>query len=135
MDFTYPLTGTVTIITLFIYAWMAIQVGKSRGKHEVPAPQSNGPDEFLRALRVHENTMEGLILFLPALWLFALSFGDMWAAIVGVFYPIGRILYAKGYYAAADKRSRGFLIGFSATIVLLIGSLIGFALSAAAIYL
>jgi glutathione S-transferase len=135
MDFTYPLTGTVTVITLFVYSWMAIQVGKSRGKHDVPAPQSNGPDEFLRALRVHENTMEGLILFLPALWLFALSFGDIWAAIVGIFYPIGRILYAKGYYAAAEKRSRGFLIGLTATFVLLIGSLIGFAMSAAAIYL
>jgi len=135
MDFIYPLTGIVTVITLFIYVWMAIQVGKSRGKHDVPAPQSNGPDEFRRALRVHENTMEGLLLFLPAVWLFALSFGDMWAAIVGIFYPVGRILYARGYYAAADKRSRGFLIGLTATLVLLIGSLIGFVLSAANIYL
>ena len=135
MDFTYPLTGIVTVITLFVYAWMAVQVGNSRGKHDVPAPQSNGPDEFLRVLRVHENTIEGLILFLPALWLFALSFGDMWAVIVGIFYPVGRILYARGYYAAADKRSRGFLIGLTSTFILLIGSLVGFVVSALNLYL
>jgi len=111
MDFTYPLAGIVTVITLFIYMWMAVQVGKSRGKHDVPAPQNTGPDEFLRALRVHENTVEGLLLFLPALWMFALTFGDLWAGLIGLFYPLGRIIYAQGYYQAADKRSRGFMIG------------------------
>lgn len=135
MDFTYPLSGIVTVVTLFIYMWMAVQVGKSRGKHDVPAPQNAGPDEFLRALRVHENTVEGLLLFLPALWMFALTFGDLWAALVGLFYPLGRIVYALGYYQAADKRSRGFMIGLISTMILLIGSLIGFALSAVTLYL
>lgn len=135
MDFTYPLSGIVTVITLFIYMWMAVQVGKSRGKHDVPAPQNSGPDEFLRTLRVHENTVEGLLLFLPALWMFALIFGDLWAALVGLFYPLGRVIYAKGYYEAADKRSRGFMIGLISTAILLIGSLIGLGLSAAALYL
>ncbi|MCE7999584.1 MAG: MAPEG family protein [Rhodobiaceae bacterium] len=135
MDFTYPLSGIVTVVTLLIYMWMAMQVGKSRGKHGVPAPQNTGPDEFLRALRVHENTVEGLLLFLPALWMFALTFGDLWAALVGLFYPLGRIVYALGYYQAADKRSRGFMIGLISTIILLIGSLVGFALSAATLYL
>ena len=46
------------------------------------------------AVRVHLNTIEGLLLFLPALWLFALTVSDLYAAAVGVFYPVGRILYA-----------------------------------------
>lgn len=135
MDFTYPLSGIVTVITLFIYMWMAVQVGNSRGKHDVPAPQNTGPDEFLRTLRVHENTVEGLLLFLPALWMFALTFGDLWAALIGLFYPLGRVIYAKGYYEAADKRSRGFMIGLISTAILLVGSLIGFVLAAATLYL
>ncbi len=135
MDFLYPLSGIVTVATLLIYMWMAYKVGRARGEHDVPAPQNTGPDAFLRALRVHENTVEGLILFLPALWMFALTFGDLWAALVGLFYPVGRVIYALGYYEAADKRSRGFMIGFISTCILLIGSLIGFILSIANLYL
>lgn len=135
MDFAYPLSGIVTVITLLTYMWMAVQVGKSRGRHDVPAPQNTGPDNFLRTLRVHENTLEGLIIFLPALWMFAVMFGDLWAALVGVFYPVGRIVYARGYYAAADKRSRGFMIGLFSTMILILGSLIGFLLAAANTYL
>lgn len=124
MSFAYPLTGLVTILSLIVYFYMAMQVGKARAKHNTPAPAMTGPDEFMRALRVHENTMEGLILFLPVLWLFALSGHDLWAACVGIFFPIGRVLYAKGYYEAANKRSTGFTIGLAAIAVLTIGSAI-----------
>ena len=122
MSFAYPLTGLVTILALIVYFYMSMTVGKVRTKLNVPAPAMSGPDEFMRALRVHENTMEGLILFLPALWLFAATTHDLWAAAVGVFYPIGRILYAQGYYQAANKRGTGFMIGLVSTAILLIGS-------------
>ena len=125
MAFAYPLTGLVTIFVLFVYFWMALQVGKARQRFEVPAPHMDGPEDFLRVLRVQGNTTEGLILFLPAIWLFALTIGDGWAALVGVFYPIGRIVYALGYYREALKRSTGFTIGIASTVILLIGALIG----------
>ena len=67
MSFAYPLTGLVTVITLIVYFWMGIKVGGVRTKLNVPAPTMTGPDEFMRALRVHENTMEGLLIFLPLL--------------------------------------------------------------------
>lgn len=135
MDFTYPLTGIVTIVSLLIYVWMAMQIGKARGQHSVPAPLTDGPEDFLRVLRVHGNTMEGLILFIPAVWLFAVTIGDTWAALVGVAFPIGRLVYARGYYAAADKRSTGFLIGFVSTIILLLGSLGALTMAAIGLYL
>lgn len=134
MSFAYPLTGLVTVLTLIVYFWMALNVGKVRTKLNVPAPATSGPDEFMRTLRVHENTMEGLLLFLPALWLFALTTHDLWAAVVGVFYPVARIVYARGYYEAAGKRSLGFTIGIIATGLLLLGSLIELILSAVATY-
>ena len=124
MSFAYPLTGIVTLLTLMVYFRMALKVGQARSKHDVPAPTMTGPDEFMRALRVHENTMEGMLLFLPSLWLFALTTHDVWAAVIGIFYPIGRLLYARGYYEAANKRSRGFMVGIITTVVLLLGALI-----------
>lgn len=132
--FQYPLTALVTLISLFTLFWMAVQVGKARGKYEVKAPKHDGPDDFLRVMRVYENTLEMLMLYLPALWIFALTISDMWAAIIGIFFPIGRMVYARGYYQAADKRTTGFQIGFFATILLLIGAVIGALHAAYAIY-
>tara|TARA_R110002110_G_scaffold289_2_gene1146 strand:- start:87 stop:494 length:408 start_codon:yes stop_codon:yes gene_type:complete len=134
MSFAYPLTGIVTLLSLLVYFRMAMKVGQMRSKHNTPAPVMSGPDEFMRALRVHENTMEGLILFLPSLWLFALATHDLWAAIIGAFYPIGRLIYAQGYYQAADKRSRGFTVGLASTAVLLFGALIALVWSVVQIY-
>lgn len=129
MPFEYALTGLVTILTLLVYIWMVIKVGQARGKHEIQAPETQGPDDFMRVMRVHANTVEGLVLFLPALWLFAAIWGDFLAGVIGVVYPIGRIVYALGYYAEAGKRSAGFMIGFISTVILLLGALVGLLMS------
>lgn len=135
MNFAYPLTGLVMLITLAVYFWMAYKVGKARATHNISAPRTDGPDDFLRVMRVHGNTTEGLLIFLPALWLFALIFGDMWAALVGVIYPIGRVVYARGYYAEALKRSTGFTIGLLSTVVLWLGALIALAIQVVTAYI
>ncbi|MEQ9195572.1 MAG: MAPEG family protein [Parvibaculum sp.] len=133
--FAYPLTGLVTLLTLIVYFWMAFKVGKARTTHGIPAPRMDGPDDFLRVLRVQGNTAENLLIFLPALWLFALTLGDLWAALIGVIYPIGRVVYARGYYAAALNRSTGFTIGLAATVVLWAGAVIALAIQAVVAYL
>jgi glutathione S-transferase len=66
-----------------------------------------------------------LVLFLPALWIFATFVRSNPAAIIGAIWVFGRILYAWGYYQAAEKRGPGFGISSLATIVLLLGSLWG----------
>jgi len=133
--FAYPLTGLVTLITLLIYFWMAFKVGKARAAFGIPAPRMDGPDDFLRVLRVQGNTAENLLIFLPALWLFALTINDLWAAAIGLLYPIGRVLYARGYYAEALKRSTGFTIGLAATAVLWAGALVALAMQLVNAYL
>ena len=133
--FAYPLTGLVTLLTLIVYFWMAFKVGKARGTFGIPAPRMDGPDDFLRVLRVQGNTAENLLIFLPSLWLFALSIGDLWAAAIGVIYPIGRVVYARGYYAEALKRSTGFTIGLAATVVLWAGAVIALAIQAVNAYI
>jgi glutathione S-transferase len=132
--FSYPLAGLVTVLTLFVYFWMATQVGKARRKHDIQAPAHSGPDEFNRVIRVFENTVEMMALFLPALWLFSLTISDFYAGIIGIFFPIGRVMFALGYYKASDKRGRGFTIGLLATLILLIGAALGTIHAAYAIY-
>jgi glutathione S-transferase len=114
----------VTLLTIIVYFQMSLKVSQARTRHNVPPPAMSGPEEFMRIMRVHENTLEGLMMFLPALWLFAVSTQDLWAAVIGAAYPIGRLLYARGYYEEASKRGRGFLIGFFSTAILLVGGLL-----------
>ncbi len=69
------------------------------------------------------NTLEWLPIFLPSLWLFAVYVSDLYAALAGVVWIVGRVLYMTGYEKAAEKRSLGYLIQLLATAVLLLGSL------------
>lgn len=122
---TYPFTAIVVILSLFVYIWVAMQVGAARGKYNVPAPLVDGPPEFQRVFRVHMNTLEQLILFLPAVVIFAAAWGDHVTAVIAAAWPIGRVLYAVRYYKAAEKRGPGFGISFLSSMALLIGGLIG----------
>jgi len=82
-----------------------------------------GPVEFERVLRVHGNTLEQLVIFVPALALFAAAWGDSPAAVLGILWPIGRVIYAVRYYAGVN-RSLGFGLAFISTVVMLIGALV-----------
>jgi glutathione S-transferase len=83
----------------------------------------NNPYSFSR------KGVEQLSLFLPALWIFANFVNPIAAASLGAVWVIGRIIYAWGYYQAAEKRGPGFAISSLATISLLLGSLIGIVLN------
>ena len=113
----------VTLVALLVYIWMMVRVGGARKKSGIHAPTMTGDPELERHIRVHANTLESLPIFLPSLWLFAIYWNDMIAAILGVIWIIGRIIYALGYAAAADKREIGFMIQGLATVILLLGAL------------
>lgn len=121
----YELTAIVTLLSLLLYFFFAWQVGKARGKYQISAPAVSGHADFERIFRVHANTTESLLLFLPSLWLFAMYVSNRYAALIGLVWIVGRILYARSYYADAKQRGTGFLIGMGAIGVLLFGALIG----------
>lgn len=119
-----PLIALVTALLLLQYVVFGAMVGMARGKHQVPAPQVSGNPDFERVYRVQMNTLENLVIVLPAMWLFGVLISAPWAAGLGLAFFLGRILYAMGYYKAAEKRSAGFGIGYLATIALVLGVLI-----------
>jgi glutathione S-transferase len=113
----------VTLLALLTYFWMGLQVGMARRKCGIAAPAMTGDPVLERTIRAHYNTLEWLPIFLGSLWLFAIYWSDLVAAIVGAVWIVGRILYQTGYVKDASKRELGFMIQALATAVLLFGAL------------
>jgi glutathione S-transferase len=114
-----------TALVLFMFLVLGALVSQARGKYGVSAPATTGNPAFERVYRVHQNTAEQLIIFLPSLWMFAVYVSDPGAALLALIFIAGRIIYARSYYADASKRSAGFVIALLATLILMVGSVIG----------
>lgn len=117
MSTTFHWPALVTLATLLLLIWCGWLVGKARGKYQVPAPATTGPDDFERVFRVQMNTLENSVLFLPALWLAAIYFSPRVAAILGAVWVASRIWYAIGYASSAKARH----VPFGVSLVALIG--------------
>jgi glutathione S-transferase len=118
-------TAWSTLAALLLYIWTIYNVGRARGKFGIAAPTMEGPVEFQSILRVQSNTLEQLVLQLPAMWLCAVALDDEWAAIAGAVWVVGRILYALGYYKDPKRRGMGFGIAMLATVTLMVGAASG----------
>jgi glutathione S-transferase len=118
----YPLTTLAIIVAILLYFVLGALVGVARAKYDVPAPLPTGHPEFDKRNRVHINTLEQLALFLPAIFLAASVLGDLVTAITGLVWSVGRIVYARGYYADPGKRGPGFGITMLATLVLIVAA-------------
>src|SRR5882762_9314086 len=99
-------TALVTLLALALYFSTGLMVAKARQKFGVVLPATTGHTDFERVFRVQQNTLEWMPIFLPALWLFALYVGDVWAAALGLIWVVGRLIYIRGYQEAAEKRHR-----------------------------
>ena len=119
----YHFTALVTLLALMFYFYTSIGVAKARARYGIKAPAISGNADFERVFRVQMNTLEWLPIFLPSLWLFAVYVGDKAAAVIGLVWILGRIVYMIGYTQAVAKRGRGFAIQALAAIVLWVGAL------------
>lgn len=115
----------VVVIALLEYVVFSALVGRARGLYGVKAPAVSGHEMFDRYFRVHQNTLELLVAFVPAIWLFGLYVSPKWAALLGLLYVAGRILYLLGYVKDPAKREFGFGLSVLPIVVLLVGALWG----------
>lgn len=123
MHQSHVLVAIVTLLSLLVYVWMILRIPGARRRTGIDAPAMTGDPELERHIRVQANTVEWLVIYLPALWLFAIYWNDLVAAALGVIWMIGRIVYALGYAADPKKRELGFMIQALATAVLVFGAL------------
>jgi glutathione S-transferase len=115
----------VTALALIQFIVFGFRVGGARGKYGVKAPAIAGNEIFERFFRVQQNTLEQLIVFIPAIYLFSRYFNPLWAAALGVVYLVGREIYAASYVKVPAKRSLGYGLTFLPMALLLVGGLIG----------
>ena len=119
------IVAIVAVLALIEYLVFAMLVGRARGLYGVQAPATSGHEMFDRYYRVQQNTVEQLIAFLPGLWIFANYVSPLWAALVGVIFIVGRVVYLIGYTKDPESRGAGFVLSFIPTVILVIGGLIG----------
>lgn len=119
------LTALVILLAVIVYFWLGFRVGQARARFAVKAPATTGNPDFERAFRVQMNTLEWMPIFLPAAWLAAIYVSDLFAALLGLAWIVGRVLYMRGYTEAAEKREIGFFVQAIATGVLWLVALFG----------
>jgi glutathione S-transferase len=112
----------VIVLALVQYFVFGMLVGKARGTYEVHAPAMSGHPVFERYYRVHQNTLEMLVMFIPSIVLFSYLVRPDIAAAIGAIYLIGRIIYLRAYVADPSKRGLGFMVSMLPVLVLLLGS-------------
>ena len=74
--YLYP--SLVTALTLLLHQVLTINVGRARAKYKIMPPAMSGDENFERVVRVQQNTLEQLVFFLPALWLFSVYVNPFW---------------------------------------------------------
>ena len=121
----------VAILALLQFFAFALFVGRAREKYGIKAPAISGNEMFERAFRVQMNTLELLVLFLPALYLGAKYWSPVYVAVAGAVYIVGRIVYWRAYMVAPQTRTLGFALSMGPCLVLLVAALVGVIMSIA----
>ncbi len=114
----------VIILAIFEYQFFSIKVGLARAKYGIQAPANSGHEIFDRYYRVHQNTLEQLIVFIPAITIYGYFGNPTYAAGLGLLFLIGRIIYFVSYVSDPAKRGTGFILGFLPTVIMVVAGLV-----------
>jgi glutathione S-transferase len=125
------LVNVIVALALLQFFAFATAVGKAREKYGVAAPATTGHEKFERYFRVQMNTLELLIMFVPAVWMFGFYVSANTAAGLGALYIIGRGVYFFSYVRDPKTRSLGYGLSAGPVAILVVGALIGAAVAAA----
>lgn len=115
----------VAVIAILQYIAFGVLVGRARVTYGVKAPAISGHEQFERVHRVHMNTLESLVAFLPALYLAARYWPAWGVSGLGAVYVVGRIVYWRAYVKNPAGRSLGFLLSMGPVLLLALAALVG----------
>lgn len=120
------LPSLVTLLTILLQWATMSAVGWARSKYRIKAPATTGHDAFERAYRVQMNTLEGVVMFLPTLWLAAHYYDNtLWVGIAGLVWVAGRVWYALAYLRDPGQRGPGYMAGMLGWAALLVMAALG----------
>lgn len=119
------LVNLLILAALFQYVFFAIRVGRARRKYGVSAPATTGNPIFERYYRVQSNTLEMLILLIPAVWIASAYWNAWFITAMLAIYLVGRHIYYVTYIEDPKKRSIGFGLTILPIFFLLGSGLVG----------
>jgi uncharacterized MAPEG superfamily protein len=119
------LVAIVVLASLIQYTVFGALVGKARMTYKVEAPAVSGDPIFERYYRVHMNTLESMVLFLPSIFVFATYVNTDIAAALGVVFIIGRQMYLRSYVKDPKSRGAGYMLTFLPSTILALGGMTG----------
>jgi glutathione S-transferase len=126
MPVDYLLAAIDTILAVLVTMAFGAYAGYCRGKYKIQAPATVGHPDFERAFRIHANTIENLVLFLPTLWVASVFYGGQIPFVLGLLWPATRLVYAAGYAQSnTNLRAPGAGLGFLIIIGLIVLSVLG----------
>ncbi|WP_312265614.1 MAPEG family protein [Neisseria sp.] len=115
----------VALLALIQFIFFGYLVARARSQYNVAAPKTTGDERFERILRVQTNTLEQLLIFLPALFIAAEYWSEGVIALLGAVYLIGRMVYWRSYTADPNKRAFGFMLTAAPSFALILAGLAG----------
>lgn len=115
--------SAVVLIAILQFLVLGSLVGMARGRYNVPAPATSGHPTFERLFRVHQNSLEMLICFIPTVWLYGWWVSQTWATALGIVFVAARIIYAIQYVRDPKTRRVGASLSFLILFILTVGDL------------
>ena len=110
------------LVEYMLFGW---QVGRARVRYNVQAPATTGNEVFERYFRVHMNTLEQLIVLLPAMLIFCHYWSATLTALLGLVFIVGRAMYFFGYTKAPAQRHTGAVVSTNPIVILIVGAIFG----------
>ena len=117
-------TDLATVGALLVYLATLFYCGRQRAKHAIQAPATTGHPDYERALRIQQNTLENLVVFIPTLWMFSILANPLVGAGLGLVWIVARAWYAISYARAPETRGPGFIVAMVVVLVMLAGVLV-----------
>jgi len=115
----------VAMLVVVQYLFFIVLVGRARVRTGLKAPAVSGNETFERIYRVQMNTLELMVMLLPALFVAARYWPATWVAGLGGVYLLGRFIYWRAYVKAPSGRALGFGLSMLPVLALLLMALAG----------
>lgn len=119
----------IAVLAVLQFFFFSLMTGMARQKSGLEAPAMTGDEGFERMNRVQMNTLELLIIFLPALFICGQYWSSILVAGIGLVYIVGRFIYWRAYTKDPSTRTLGFFLSIMPSLVLAILALIGIVIS------